>query len=325
VRSVRTTSTLWWRSLDLPDFPELPALALEADNDDGDQRYHLEVWCEKSTMNDVLEPLCASYGVNLQTGLGELSISATLDLAQRLQQVDKPARILYVSDFDPAGQSMPVAVSRKLEYFIRSGEQDLDVRVFPVVLTREQVERYALPRTPVKEAELRRGAFEDRYGGGAVELDALEALHPGELRRVITACIGAYYDAELAGRVRDARLRLERDLRAISAQVHERHAARVDGLRAQWQTIAAEFAARVHSLAQQIEDEWQAVRADLEEATPDIDTYPVPQARPGCELGEGLYNSARDYMDQLAAYKEFQGKVIADHQQVREQAEENAS
>ena len=28
------------------------------------QRYHLEIWCEKSTMNDVLVPLCQRYGIN---------------------------------------------------------------------------------------------------------------------------------------------------------------------------------------------------------------------------------------------------------------------
>ena len=40
------------------------------------QRYHLEVWCEKTTMNDVLIPLCARYGANLVTGAGELSTTA---------------------------------------------------------------------------------------------------------------------------------------------------------------------------------------------------------------------------------------------------------
>ena len=58
--------------------------------------------------------------MNLQTGLGELSITATLALVHRLEQALKPARIFYVSDFDPAGQSMPVSVSRKVEYFVRT-------------------------------------------------------------------------------------------------------------------------------------------------------------------------------------------------------------
>lgn len=42
---------------------------------------------------------------------------------------------------------MPVAVSRKIEYFVRTLGLDLDVRMFPVVLTQEQVQYYELPRT----------------------------------------------------------------------------------------------------------------------------------------------------------------------------------
>ncbi len=53
----------------------------------------------------------------------------------------------------------------------------VDVRVFPVVLTLDQVQYYQLPRTPIKETERRRGGFEGRYGEDAVELDALEALY----------------------------------------------------------------------------------------------------------------------------------------------------
>jgi len=124
----------------LPEFPDLPTYQISGYY--AQQPYHLEVWCEKSTMNDVLEPLCKHYGANLQTGLGELSITATLALVSRLQRMGKPACIFYVSDFDPAGQSMPVAVSRKIEYFVRTIGLEVEVRVFPVVLTLDQVQYY---------------------------------------------------------------------------------------------------------------------------------------------------------------------------------------
>ena len=69
---------------------------------------------------------------------------------------------------------MPVSVSRKVEYFVRTLGLSVDVRVFPVILTAEQVHAYHLPRMPIKDTERRRGGFEDRYGEGAVELDALK-------------------------------------------------------------------------------------------------------------------------------------------------------
>ena len=68
-----------------------------------------------------------------------------------------------------------------MEYFVRTFGLDLDIRIFPVVLTLEQVQYYQLPRTPIKESERRRGGFEARHGQGAVELDSLQALYPGQL------------------------------------------------------------------------------------------------------------------------------------------------
>jgi hypothetical protein len=59
--------------------------------------------CEKSTINDVLIPLCQRYGMTSQTGAGELSITLTRLLAERMQESGKPTRIFYLSDFDPAG------------------------------------------------------------------------------------------------------------------------------------------------------------------------------------------------------------------------------
>jgi hypothetical protein len=41
------------------------------------------------------------------------------------------------------------------------------------------VRQYRLPRTSIKPSELRKQRFEDTFGTGAVELDALETLHPG--------------------------------------------------------------------------------------------------------------------------------------------------
>src|SRR5262245_19827952 len=80
-------------NMKLPDFPRLPTYVVNGYG--AVQPFHLEVFCEKSTMNDVLAPLCERYGANLQTGAGEMSITATLALVHRIQQAGKPARILY--------------------------------------------------------------------------------------------------------------------------------------------------------------------------------------------------------------------------------------
>ena len=57
---------------------------------------------------------------------------------------------------------------------------------------------------------------------------------------------------------------------------------------------------------------WQAMRRELRERLPDLGDYAVPQADEAAEIGEGLYNSQRDYLEQIAAYKAFQGKVLVE-------------
>jgi hypothetical protein len=75
---VRHRYTPKYFAAELPSFPDLPAYDLSGYN--AVQRYHLEIWCEKSTMNDVLLPLARRYGATLQIGVGELSITKTLSL-----------------------------------------------------------------------------------------------------------------------------------------------------------------------------------------------------------------------------------------------------
>ena len=72
----------------LPKFPDLPYFM--ADLGSPRQRYHIEIWCEKSTMNDVLKPICQSYQANLITGLGEMSLTMCADLANRIEQNKMP-------------------------------------------------------------------------------------------------------------------------------------------------------------------------------------------------------------------------------------------
>lgn len=300
---------LYTSEVQVPEFPSLPDYYL-ADYQ-ADQRYHLEIWCEKTTMNDVFEPLCQRYGMVLQTASGEQSITAANLLAARLQDNQKPARIFYVSDFDPAGKSMPVAVARKLEWFVREqiGE-DADVRLFPVILTEQQVAQYRLPRTPIKATERRKATFEARFGADAVELDALEALNPGELERIMRGYIRRYYDTGLDERTRAARTELEQAMRQAQRRVLADNQQEIDEARQELERITAEYGPRMEAYKERLQDLWQAINEGLEEEQPTLADYPRPETRDADELGDGLYNSQRSYLDQIEAYKQFQGKAV---------------
>src|SRR5262249_11928037 len=189
---------------EIPELPSLPELGLGGF--EGVQDHIVEIWIEKSTQNDWLVPLCRRRGINLVVGIGEQSEIRSRELAVRSSEYSAPVRVLYLSDFDPGGRSMPKAVARKVEFTIQKLDlDDLDFQLIPVALTVEQCRQYNLPRTPIKETERRKDKFEQTFGVGATELDALEALHPGELARIVEAEVDNWLDPDLERRVREVR------------------------------------------------------------------------------------------------------------------------
>ena len=190
-----------WIESDLSTFVSLPLPLV--DTIDGyryapsDQPYLVEIWIEKSTMDDVLLPLCEELHISLVTSVGFQSITSAVNLLQRAQQLiqlGKPTRIFYISDFDPAGDGMPVAVARQMEFWLQDYAPGADIKLSPLALTRDQVITYQLPRLPIKESDVRQAGFEERYGAGAVEWEALEALYPGVLADLVRDAIAPYRD-----------------------------------------------------------------------------------------------------------------------------------
>jgi hypothetical protein len=309
----------WWPAPSIPvmpDYlPDLPRLA--ATTPTVAQRYVVEIWVEKSTVNDVLLPLHRSYGVNIIAGLGELSDTRCQELVDRAQAHGRPVRILYISDFDPAGMSMPVAVARKIEHRLRTDSLDLDIQVRPVALTHDQCQQYRLPRTPIKESEVRAGQFEGRFGEGATELDALEALHPGELRDIIVAEIERYYDHDLDSRVEEVANAVDEELAELNDEVHS--ATEIATLKQEYRALAKRINDELRPIAERYQPELQAI-ADrfnavreavvetLEQEAPDPDDYDWPEPEDGEEDSDPLFDSTRGYVEQVDRYKEHQGK-----------------
>jgi hypothetical protein len=294
--------------LELPKFPDLPEYTLNFRNR---QRYRLEVWCEKSTQETVLRPVADKYQVTMLSAQGELSISAMLKAIARAEDYSRlPTRILYISDFDPAGRSMPVAASRKLEFLQSIKHSHADIQLYPIALTHEQCISYQLERTPIKESEKRKGKFEERYGTGATELDALEAKHPGELANLLESEILKFYDDTLSDRTEEEKDRLNDELVAIQDRIHDEYQG--DALKEEYEQLKAEFeewkAARWTPFQERLTDAWQGIKESLEDEMPDIDEYPLPEVKEVPAGDTCLYDSAREYLQQIAAYNAFTGK-----------------
>jgi chaperonin cofactor prefoldin len=279
---------------------ELPHLSLE--NFNATQRYLIEIWVEKTTQNDILEPLARRYRANLINFMGEGSETACRAAIRRAIDAKKPLRILYISDFDPGGRSMPLAVARKIEFWISTKGIDLDAAVEPLALLPEQVEHYRLPRVPIKETERRSANFEKRFGSGAVELDALEALHPGELQTIVQKAIGRYFDPTLKSREEAAIAEIEEELEEIQDRVYDLYAEEIGQLQERYASLRRSL----RDLNKEARDLGAQISASLEnQELPVVSEDRVPKA-PEADQEAPLFDSRRDYLTQLDWYRGWQ-------------------
>jgi hypothetical protein len=232
---------------------------------------------------------------------------------RRVCKEGKLARVFYISDFDPAGDGMPVAVARQIEFWIRDYAPGADIKLQPLALTREQVIGYALPRIPIKDTDERKGRFEERYGEGAVELDALEALYPGELARLVREAIESYRDLTLEERLDE----VAEEAQDTAEEAWEAHMAPYREELDSIEQDARQIAARYEDALRQLNDHLQVELAPLHERMASVrqavqeemaQFQVVLPERPEAETDlvdadDWLFDSNRTYLAQLAMYK----------------------
>jgi hypothetical protein len=281
------------------DFPDLPELVLR--DFAPEQDYLVEIWSEKSTLDDVLKPIARKMRCNLVVCTGETSEVQCRKLIERAQRASKPVRIVYLSDFDPAGRSMPVAAARKIEYWLRQRGLDLDIRLDQVALTPEQVAEYDLPRSFIKESERRRQAFENRFGLGATEIEALEACKPGVLGRLVQDEVQRWIDPTLERRFADREREINRVLSAKEQAIYSHFDDEIGELKAEH----AELVDRLRDFEERANAVWGRVNARIAAETETVDVDP-PTPAPAEERDDPLFDSKRGYLAQLDAYHAWQ-------------------
>lgn len=300
---------------------------------DGGQRYHLEVWVEKSTMEDVLRPVCGLFYANLMQGQGEFSATQMYEAAFRIYRSGRPTRIFYISDYDPAGQNMPVSAGRKLEWFMRAKDSPLrtafdtywaqgcDVALTPIALTCEQIVEYGLPTEPAKTSKGKSGkrkatpktetASTTRWkSDGTTELDALEALHPGVLKRIVRNSLSEFYDGDLKSEVNQMRKLATDRLTEMQEEVLAEYAEQVEILNRDWYTFYERVNPQAEALAERAETLLEGINHAMAKTIEDFDVedvFPVPEAAEADEDPDAaLFWSERSYDEQLEAYHSHQ-------------------
>lgn len=247
-------------------------------SDGGYQTYHLEVMCEKNSMRMAIEPACKKYGACYQPFVGQASIEKINQMALRAVKAarnGKRVRLFYIADWDRYGWGMVSAVARKIEFMTKDETTAPDIKLARLALNDDHIAQYNLPKAP-------------KHGEAVVELDALEAIHPGALGKLIEDALKPYYDSERPNIVREENRRI-REL--VSGMLDKE-------LRAAMQDALADV------------DLSGLPKVDLTEPiNPDFEV-PEPEHEFDDSGRDWVLDSNLSYWEQLDAYKEYKDSRV---------------
>jgi hypothetical protein len=283
----------------------------------------VEVWSEKSGDDAILGSIAMRYGINYVPGIGFQSVTNIRRMFRRIRVVGKPTRVLYLSDFDPAGMGMPVQVGRHTQFAFwqleqMAWEEDVsNVKLEALALTEEQVVELQLPRKPIKEADRRKVGWEDRFGEGAVEIDALEARQPGSLGRLVRERVEALRDGTLFERIEEARQEAERRVEEASEELVERHRQQArqtvsefnqvaERYRERLEALSAEFEQEVGPLRERFTEQEEAFEQELEAVEVELPEMPEAVAPEEHDGDVWMYDSDREFVEQTEEFRRRQ-------------------
>jgi hypothetical protein len=152
-----------------------------------DSGVHLEIWLEKDALSGVVHQVTDEYDVGLHVARGFSSLSFLAESAKDIVEIGKPTYIYLLGDHDASGRAAGEAIARTL----REMAPDAKIHFARLAVTMNQIAALNLPLRPSKTSDPRHEKFEEKYGAGSVELDA---IHPDELRAVVRRTIEWHID-----------------------------------------------------------------------------------------------------------------------------------
>ena len=279
------------------------------------QPHHIEVWAEKA-LPDAVRNAAKDAGADaIVEGEGHLSYRVAHDFVTRVETAAKPAVVLYLADFDPAGEVMPGAMAAKISWLDKSDALSQRVCLSRLAVTADQVDELDLPREPVdvdpSAASYRTMAqnWQRERGGGAVELSALEA-DLDNYCRIVRDGVLSVSDPDIRQKNRDAEQEFEDELKdRIREQLADSD---LDAVLSDLQDWIERFNEQLNDAReplQQLRDvATEGVDDDFENTVDDaINAVDVPDV----DVPEGdaappqtpLYDSARPYMQNVRVIK----------------------
>jgi hypothetical protein len=135
---------------------------------------YVELWLEKDALAGVVYPITSMYDVPLMVARGYASLSFLHGAAEYINELDVPAYLYHLGDFDPSG----VNAGEKIEETLRELAPDAEIYFERIAVTPQQIRDWHLPTRPTKTSDSRAKGF----GAISVELDAIE---PDMLRDLV--------------------------------------------------------------------------------------------------------------------------------------------
>jgi hypothetical protein len=147
---------------------------------------YCEVWLEKDALAGVIYPVTSMFDVPLMVARGYASLSFLYDAAEYINDLDVPAYIYHLGDFDPSG----VNAGEKIEETLCELAPEAEISFERIAVTPEQIADWDLPTRPTKKSDSRAKKFGRRR---SVELDAIE---PNRLRDLVQEAIETHLPPE---------------------------------------------------------------------------------------------------------------------------------
>ncbi len=147
---------------------------------------YVEIWCEKDALSGVIYPVTSLYDVPLMVARGYSSITFLHSAGQYIAQLDVPAYIYHLGDYDPSGQD----AARAIEQSLREFAPEAEIHFERLAVTPVQIAEWHLPTRPTKTTDTRAKKFAADH---SVELDAIE---PDRLRELVQDAILQHLDLD---------------------------------------------------------------------------------------------------------------------------------
>jgi hypothetical protein len=107
---------------------------------------YVEIWLEKDALAGVVVPITSQFDVPLMVARGYASLSFLHEAAEYIADLDVPAYIYHLGDYDPSGQD----AARAIDESLREMAPDAEIHFERLAVTPGQIAHWRLPTRPTK-------------------------------------------------------------------------------------------------------------------------------------------------------------------------------